>query len=150
MPHGNRSMYSPMMAIPWNNTSSDTTFDNPSPADHHNVVSPRVQYQWGDISVFRTDLWNTHWFRRYKREDGQRNIDNAHSAPSIQPIQNHWKMLEPLFPALSTMAFSSDDSTCAPTSIPTPNEFSWLLHNEDALFALKQTLWDPKGGKKQP
>ena len=24
------------------------------------------------------------------------------------------------------MAFSSDDSTCAPTSIPTPNEFSRL------------------------
>ena len=36
------------------------------------------------------------------------------------------------------MAFSSDDSTCAPTSIPTPNEFSRLMCDEDALFDLKR------------
>ena len=111
---------------------------NPSPADHHDVVSPRVQCQRGDISVFGTDLWNTHWFRRYKRKVGQRNVNNAHSAPSIQPIQNHRKILEPLLLTLSTMAFSSDDSTCAPTSIPTPKEFSWLISDKDALFALKR------------
>ena len=38
------------------------------------------------------------------------------------------------------MAFSSDDSTCAPTSIPTPNEFSRLMGDEDALFNLKQNF----------
>ena len=36
------------------------------------------------------------------------------------------------------MAFSSDDSTCAPTSTPTPNEFSRLMGDEDALFDLKR------------
>ena len=36
------------------------------------------------------------------------------------------------------MAFSSDDSTCAPTSIPTPNEFSRLMGDEDTLFDLKR------------
>ena len=36
------------------------------------------------------------------------------------------------------MAFSSDDSTCAPTSIPTPNEFSRLMGDKDALFDLKR------------
>ena len=110
---------------------------NSSPPGH-DVVSPRVQHQQGDISVFGTDLWNTHWFRRYKREAGQRNIDNTYSAPPIRSIQNHWKILEPILPLLSTMAFSSDDSTCAPTSISTANEFSWLLHDKDALFSIKQ------------
>ena len=36
------------------------------------------------------------------------------------------------------MAFSSDDLTCAPTAIPTPNKFSQLINDEDALFTLKQ------------
>ena len=36
------------------------------------------------------------------------------------------------------MAFSSDDSTCAPTSVPTPNEFSRLMGDEDTLFDLKR------------
>ena len=119
-------MYSPMMAI------SIQAPTQPSITLHQLIITMSFHPEFNvnkEIYRYLEGIYEILIDLEDIREVGQRNGNNAHSASSIRSIQNYRKIQESL---LSTMAFSSDDSTCAPTSIPTPNEFSRLMGDEDA------------------
>ena len=65
----------------------------------------------------------------------EREKSNAYLTPILRPVQSHWKTL-----AIDMTSFSSDDSTCAPTVIPSPNEFSRLSLDPHASRLIATTF----------